>query len=363
MKSNQDEQQVNNEEINKSIPINYFTLNIEDRISNPIQKKPSLTKNNENNENKNNENKNTVSIKKPENQQKKENKNNGNKTTIKNKQNVKRENNSSNSSQNNQPRKSSQNEGNQNNKITLFNVIKRKYELTNATISEDGVLRGYTDNCSFYVSGSADLHPKTVRNSYNIKNNRDNRGTQPRKTYASKTQVINLSDNNYRKTEVTKDSDNKNNKRNNDNKYKKNNYSSKTNVNTIVYNINQNMNNKKIDVKSTRKTHFETEPTVNIRNFNNRRITSDNIRQPFIPERNIMNKEPRATIKSININLDDNNNNNNNVRRVYNTSTHTHYEEKNKNHFYKSIIEGKSNESKKRNYTPNVSFVTTLPFR
>ena len=61
--------------------------------------------------------------------------------------------------------------------------------------------------------------------------------------------------------------------------------------NTIAYNINQNMNNKKTDVKSSRKTHFETEPTVNIRNFNNRRITSDNNRQPFIPERNIMNKE------------------------------------------------------------------------
>ena len=350
MKSNQDEQQVNNEEKSKSIPINYFTLNIENRRSNPIQKKPSFTKNNEN--------KNTASIKKPANQQKKENKNNENKTKIKNKQNVKMENNYSNSSQNNQPRKSSQNEGAQNKHITLSNVNTRRYELTNATISEDGVLRGYADNCSFYVSGSADLHPKTAGNSYNIKNNRSNRGTQPHKTYDSKTQVINLTDSNYRKTEVTKDSGNKNNKRNNDNKYKKNNYTSKTNVNTTIYNINQNMNNKKIDIKSSqdysRKTKFETEPSVNIRNYNNRTITSDNIRQPFIPERNIMNKEPRATIKSININLDDNNNNN--VRRVYNTSTHTHYEEKNKNHFYKSIIEGKSNESKKRNNTPNVSY-------
>ena len=135
MKSNQDEQQVNNEEKSKSIPINYFTLNIENRRSNPIQKKPSFTKNNEN--------KNTASIKKPANQQKKENKNNENKTKIKNKQNVKMENNYSNSSQNNQPRKSSQNEGAQNKHITLSNVNTRRYELTNATISEDGVLRGY----------------------------------------------------------------------------------------------------------------------------------------------------------------------------------------------------------------------------
>ena len=35
----------------------------------------------------------------------------------------------------------------------------------------------------------------------------------------------------------------------------------------------------------------------------NRTITSDNIRQPFIPGRNITNKEPSATIKNVTINL------------------------------------------------------------
>ena len=223
------------------------------------------------------------------------------------------------------------------------------------------MLRGYSDNCSFYVSGSTDLHQKTaVRNSHNIKNNRDNKGDRKHKTYESKTQVINITDLNYsyRKTEATKDSDNKNNKRNNNIKYKKNNYNSKTNINTTIYNITQNNNDKKTNIKAyndySRRTYYETEPSVNIKNYNQRTTTSDNIRQPFIPGRNITNKEPRATIKNVNISLNDNNDRN--YRRIYNTSTNTNFEEKNKNHFYKSIIEGKSDETKRRNNTPTISY-------
>ena len=85
----------------------------------------------------------------------------------------------------------------------------------------------------------------------------------------------------------------------------------------------------------------------------NRTITSDNIIPPFITARYITNKEPRATIKNVNISLNDNNDRN--YRRIYNTSTNTNFEEKNKNHFYKSIIEGKSDESKRRNNTPTIS--------
>ena len=64
MKSKQDGQQDKNEEKNKSNPINYFTLNIENRRGNPTSKINPSTKNNPK--------KNTTVIKKPINQPKKE---------------------------------------------------------------------------------------------------------------------------------------------------------------------------------------------------------------------------------------------------------------------------------------------------
>ena len=47
-------------------------------------------------------------------------------------------------------------------KLTLFNLSTRTYELSDATVSSDGVLRGYNDNCSFYVSGTGNTKPKPV---------------------------------------------------------------------------------------------------------------------------------------------------------------------------------------------------------
>ena len=59
-------------------------------------------------------------------------------------------------SKNEESDNSNRNKNNEKKKLTLFNLSTRTYQPSNATV-KDGVLRGYNDNCSFYVSGSSDL--------------------------------------------------------------------------------------------------------------------------------------------------------------------------------------------------------------
>ena len=277
----------------------------------------------------------------------------------------------------------------QNNKyLTLFNLRTKRYEPSNATVSEDGVIRGYTDNCCFYISGSSDLsdlRPKpTILNKYKSKNDKkneknnnynynynkyssQNRTGRQNKVYESRTQVINPSD--YIKKEDKKDIASKYNQKN-QNKYHKNNYKSKTNINTRIYTINTTNDNKNYEKRNyhniispkkmtqknnnlntnySRKSYYETEPNNNLRNYNNRNVYSDNIKKPLIPFKHLANKEPKATIQNINTT------DNKNRRKVYKTSTNTNLEEKNKNNYYQSIVEKKPHQSQKRNNTPNIS--------
>ena len=66
----------------------------------------------------------------------------------------------SNISKNEEPDNVDKNNGEERKKLTLFNLSTRTYELSDATLTSDGVLRGYNDNCSFYVSGTGNLKPK-----------------------------------------------------------------------------------------------------------------------------------------------------------------------------------------------------------
>ena len=289
------------------------------------------------------------------------------------------------SSQNDEQRNSAKYYSHNNKYLTLFNVSTRSYEPSTATVSKDGVLRGYTDNCSFYISGSSDLKPKpTILNKYKSKNEKkndkynnynsnyskyssQNRSGRQNKVYESRTQVINPSD--YIKKDVKKDTTRY--KPRNENQYKKNNYNSKTNINTRVYTINNISNNNNYERKNyhsvispkknipkssnlssnySRKSYYETEPNNYLKHYynNNKSDYRDNIRKPIVPSKNIINKEPRATIQTVN-------NINNNARRIYKTSTNTKLEEKNKNNYYTNIVEKKSYQDKKRNNTPNLS--------
>ena len=307
---------------------NYHTLNADNKKSNQTSKVSYSSKYNQN--------KNSINSKKITNQTKKENQSNEYKKTNL-PQNAKRDYNYSYSSQSNQPNNSSLNKEHQNKYVTSFNSSSKRNDLSNANISSDGVLRGYTDNCGFYVSGSSDLNPKTINKNLHNNNHRENRVARPNRTYESKTQVINLSD--YRKNEFINDSTNKYNKQrgyeNNNTNYKYSYNDKKNQYSTNDY---------------SRRGHYETEPNIRIRHYSHRKTSTENDRGPFVPERNIINREPQATIKSISNNL----NNTNNIRRVYNSSTNTNYEENNKNNYHQNIIETRY-ESRRRNNTPNIS--------
>ena len=341
-------------------------------------------------------------------------------------------------------------------KLTLFNLSTRTYELSDATVSSDGVLRGYNDNCSFYVSGTGNAKPKLVadnkyknktkNNSQNFNNNinnykRENRVNRQNRIYESKTQVLNPSDyNDYKKRDIPKDNKNKYISKY-DNKYKKNNYNTKTIVNTSLYNsdntsksnnINKSNNitninkisniniikdsfkdnykdnfkdifkdnfkdnykdnikdNVKDNVKDNikdnnkekksyliptaskkttrkledlpkysylRRSYFETEPNNNIKHYNQKTVITESINQPLLSSISVINKEEKPAITSVQTIDPDLNNIINNIRkRIYKTSTNTNFEEKNKNNYYKTIVDKKPYQSKKRNTTPNKS--------
>ena len=73
----------------------------------------------------------------------------------------------------------------------------------------DGVLRGYTNNCSFYVSGSIDLKPKpTIKNkdnnhinNYQRINDKTNRANYISDSYKNRN-VISTTPNNYRRRDM-----------------------------------------------------------------------------------------------------------------------------------------------------------------
>ena len=290
----------------------------------------------------------------------------------------------SNISQEYEPRNSTKYYSDHNKYLTLFNSETKRYERSNENLSNDGVLRGYTDNCSFYISGSSDIKPKTtIKNKFLNKNNNsdiynrynknyqlDNRDNRQKKVYESRTQVINPTD--YTKTEVQQNIANKYNKKN-DNKYNNKNYNSKTIINTSIYSINNNndgkkkyqssfnkesqyknkLNNDKPKYSYSNRSYVNTETSQNINNYNlNRTLNIEKTNKPIIPSKNIINIEPKSTIQSFS---SDTNYTNTNKKKSYKTSTNTNLEEKNKNNYYQNIVEKKSYENKKRNNTPNIS--------
>ena len=105
-----------------------------------------------------------------------------------------------------------------------------------------------------------------------------------------------------------------------------------------------------------RRSYFETEPNNNIRHYNQKTVITESINQPLLSSISVINKEEKPAITSVQTIDPDFNNIINNIRkRIYKTSTNTNFEEKNKNNYYKSIIERSSYDSKRRNNTPNIS--------
>ena len=134
----------------------------------------------------------------------------------------------------------------QNNKYLItFNSNPRKLELEGKR-SSDGVLRGYTNNCSFYVSGSSDLN--STLNDKNKAHKNKEKNHYENKTFEN---TISHSKNNTNKTNNIKINNNYNITKYENNKLKnkdiKNNNYIKINTNLT----NKNINNYKIPISST----------------------------------------------------------------------------------------------------------------
>ena len=244
----------------------------------------------------------------------------------------------------------------------------------------DGVLRGYTNNCSFYVSGSIDLKPKpTIKNkdnnhinNYQRINDKTNRANYISDSYKNRN-VMSTTPNNYRRRDMLKDFklpfDSKN-----DNLYSKNSYNSSSNSNRInYYTIKSNKENKENKVEkmnykgykfpiihkgvidkikekklspnnNSKNFYFSTEPLNNFKKYELRNRVIN--RRIFSPINNKI-KEQKANITNFNNKID---------IKMYKTLTNTDLEEKNKSNVfnYFKTIEGTKSNDIKRNHTPNI---------
>ena len=255
-----------------------------------------------------------------------------------------------------------------------LNSTLRRYEPPEPNYTVDGVLRGYTQNCTFYVSGSSELKPKpTIKNKYNTNynyqriNSRTNRSKYDSKTLDKQSSTPN----DFRRRDIPLSSKNdniySNYSYNNSSHSNRKKYTSLTTYNENIYDNKsyqnyqvpfiqkgnyRNLSKEKTPVDYSKKIYFETEPNSNNRNYNQRNTYTQSNRQPLIPTNNIKSREPKATITNIN---------NNNIdynkyqRKIYKTSTNTNLEEKNKINYYKNIEDKNSYQNKKKTNTPTLT--------
>ena len=235
----------------------------------------------------------------------------------------------------------------QNNKYLItFNSNQRKLELEGKR-SSDGVLRGYTNNCSFYVSGSSDLNStinyKNKAHQNKEKNNYENKTFENKISYSknntNKTNNIKIN-NNYEMTKYEnyqfKNKDNKN-----------NNY---TKINTNLKN--KNINNYKSPINSANAkekkpkiNYAQTEPSNNVIYFSQNTSFNSNSKYAsnYDKGKNTANNKSNYYINNLN---------DNNQKRVYKTSTNTNYNDISRKNYFLTESEPKPGQTK-RNNTPS----------
>ena len=242
----------------------------------------------------------------------------------------------------------------QNNKYLItFNSNPRKLELEGKR-SSDGVLRGYTNNCSFYVSGSSDLN--STLNDKNKAHKNKEKNHYENKTFEN---TISHSKNNTNKTNNIKINNNYNITKYENNKLKnkdiKNNNYIKINTNLT----NKNINNYKIPISSTNSkeqkpkiNYAQTEPSNNVIYFSQN--TSSNSTSKYTSNydkgKNITNNKSNCCVNYYIPNI--NNLYNNNQKRVYKTSTNTNYNDISRKNYFLTETEPKPSQTK-RNNTPS----------
>ena len=224
----------------------------------------------------------------------------------------------------------------QNNKYLItFSSNQRKIDLKGKR-SSDGVLRGYTNNCSFYVSGSSNL---------NKTSNYENKAMEKTIPYSHK----NSKKNNYIKINNIYDRTNENNKLKNKDNINNNSKicTSSTDKNFSKYQIPVNLNNAK---EQTPKINYtQTEPSNNVIYFsqNTSSTTSFKYNSNYNKENNKFNNKNNYN------NSSSNNLYNNNHKRVYKTSTNTNFNDIIRKNYFLTESEPKPKETKRRNNTPS----------
>ena len=258
------------------------------------------------------------------------------------------------------------------------NPILQSYGSSEPNSVIDGVLRGYTNNCSFYVSGSFDLKPKpSIKNKPNICidnykriNGKSNRSNYISDSYKTRS-VISTTPNSYRRREVLKDINLPFNPKN-EKLYSKHSYNSNSNSNRINYYTIKNNNENKVEkmkykgyqfpiihkgvidkikekklspISNSKNFYFSTESINNLKKYSQRNTVIN--RQQIVSPNNNKIKEQKAGITNFNNDIG---------IKMYKTLTNTDLEEKNRSNvfnYFKQIGETKPYDIK-RNHTPNI---------
>ena len=222
--------------------------------------------------------------------------------------------------------------------MITFSSNQRKIDLKGKR-SSDGVLRGYTNNCSFYVSGSSNL---------NKTSNYENKAMEKTIPYSHK----NSKKNNYIKINNIYDRTNENNKLKNKDNINNNSKicTSSTDKNFSKYQIPVNLNNAK---EQTPKINYtQTEPSNNVIYFSKNTSNSPSINAKYNSNYNNDKSKNNNKNNYYKYNI---NNSNNNQKKEYKTSTNVNLIENTRKNYFQTESEPKTTQKGKRTNTPNIS--------
>ena len=238
--------------------------------------------------------------------------------------------------------------------LITFNSNPRKFD-SKGKISSDGVIRGYTSNCSFYVSGSSDLKSNInyQNNDYKstIKKENDNKPinkTAEKRHIDINKNIINNNTSNYNRYI------NKNNYIPKENDLKKDNkiFKSSTETNYGQYKYTIPVNLHKIKEQKPKINYTQTEPSNNVIYFSKNTSNSPSINAKYNSNYNNDKSKNNNKNNYYKYNI---NNSNNNQKKEYKTSTNVNLIENTRKNYFQTESEPKTVQKGKRTNTPNIS--------
>ena len=234
--------------------------------------------------------------------------------------------------------------------LITFNSNPRKFD-SNGNISSDGVIRGYTSNCSFYVSGSSDLKAninyqnKDYKNTNQKENGNKSFNKAIEKTYIDTNKnIVNnnnynryINKNNYVTKEVGAKKDNKT-------------YKSSTETNYGQYKYINPINLNNIKEQKPKINNTQTEPSNNVIYFSKNTGNNPSIGNKYNSNYNNDKSKYNNNNYYYNPNL---NNSNVTQKKEYKISTNINLNENSRKNYFLTESEPKIKQIRRRNNTPN----------